>query len=156
MSEDSLGSDDIESETPPKAPTPKHVNDTEVSSQKDPDQGGHTSGAGYTGATTPMSVDGGGDLGFGPQPDTVPETFEAPGSGRQPPLTKGGEPAPPATSVQPELQGSLSTALKSASIVDEHRALMGAVIEKIQSAESGLNESCISLIKGFEVCFRNL
>ena len=32
-------------------------------------------------------------------------------------------------------------------------ALMGAVIEKIQSAESGLNESCLSLIKGFKVCF---
>ena len=100
-----------------------------------------------------MNVDGGGDLGFGPQPDTVPETFEAPGSDGQLPLTRGGDPAPPATSVQPEVQGSLSTALKSASIVDEHRALMGAVIEKIQSAESGLNESCISLIKGFEVCF---
>ena len=44
-------------------------------------------------------------------------------------------------------------ALKSASIVDEHRALMGAVIEKIRYAESGLNGACISLIKGFEVCF---
>ena len=43
--------------------------------------------------------------------------------------------------------------LRSVSIIDEHRALMGAVIEKIQSVESGLNESCLSLIKGFEVCF---
>ena len=101
----------------------------------------------------PLGVDGGGDLRFGPWPDTVLETFEAPGSGRQPPLTVGGEPAPPATSVQAELPGGLSTALKCVSIVDEHRALMGAVIEKIQSAESGLNESCLSLIKGFEVCF---
>ena len=34
---------------------------------------------------------------------------------------------------------------------------MGAVVEKIQSAESGLNESCFGLIKAFEVCFlRNL
>ena len=41
--------------------------------------------------------------------------------------------------------------------VDEHRALMGAVVERIQSAESGLNESCFGLIKAFEVCFlRNL
>ena len=31
--------------------------------------------------------------------------------------------------------------------------IMGAMIEKIQSAESGLNESCLSLIKGFVVCF---
>ena len=44
-------------------------------------------------------------------------------------------------------------ALRDASIVDEHRALTGAVIEKIQSTGSGLNEACISLIKGFEVCF---
>ena len=100
-----------------------------------------------------MCVDSGSGLWFGPQTDTVLETFKAPGSGEQPPLTGGGPPAPPATSVQAELPGSLSTALKSASIVDEHRTLMGAVIEKIQSAESGLNESCLSLIKGFEVCF---
>ena len=62
-------------------------------------------------------------------------------------------PVPPATSVQPEVPEALLAALKSASIVDEHRVLMGAVIEKIQSAESGLNEAYISLIKGFEVCF---
>ena len=100
-----------------------------------------------------MLVDGGGDLRFGPQLDTVLETFKAPGSGEQPPLMGGGLPTPPATSVQAELSGGLSTLLKSVSIVDEHRTLMGAVIEKIQSAESGLNESCISLIKGFKVCF---
>ena len=100
-----------------------------------------------------MIVDGGGDLRFGPQPDTVLETIKSLGSGEQPPSTEGGKPATLATSVQAELPGGLSTALKSASIIDEHRALTGAVIEKIQSAESGLNESCLSLIKGFEVCF---
>ena len=68
-------------------------------------------------------------------------------------MTKGGKPVPPATSVQAELLGGLSIALNSASIIDEHRALMGAMIEKIQSVESGLNESCLSLIKGFEVRF---
>ena len=99
-----------------------------------------------------MNVDGGGDREFGPQPDTVPETLKAPGSGRQPLLTGGGDPTPPATSVQPKASGGLSTALESASIIDEHRALMGVVIEKIQAAESGLNESCVSLIKGLEVC----
>ena len=83
----------------------------------------------------------------------VLETFGAPGSGEQLPLTGGVPPAPPATSVQAELPGGLSTSINSASIIDEHRTLMGAVIEKIQSAESGLNESCLSLIKVFEVCF---
>ena len=40
-------------------------------------------------------------------------------------------PVPLATSVQLEVSDALLVALKSASIVDEHRALMGAVIEKI-------------------------
>ena len=62
-------------------------------------------------------------------------------------------PVPPATSVQPEVPATLLAALRSASIIDEHHALMGAVIEKIQSTESGLDEDCISLIRGFEVCF---
>ena len=150
-----MSSDALESETPPKTLCPKLGHDTKVSSQKELDQEGRTLGAGYTGAAAPLSVDGGGDLGFGPQPDIVPETLEAPGSSRQPILTGGGDPAPSATSVQPEVQSSLLTALKSASIVDEHRALMGVVIEKVQAAESGLNESCIGLIKGFEVCFRS-
>ena len=76
----------------------------------------------------------------------------APDSGGQPPSIEGGAPVPPTTSSQPEVPDTLSAALKSASIIDEHRALMGAVIEKIQSAKSGLNEACISLITGFEVC----
>ena len=97
-----------------------------------------------------MGADGGGPLEFGSQPDAVSETNMAPESGRQPVSAGGGILA---TSVQPEVSDALLAALKSASIVDEHRALMGAVIEKIQSAESGLNEACIGLIKGFEVCF---
>ena len=109
------------------------------------------------GAAAPWRVDDGGDLRFGPQPDKVLETSKAPGSGEQPPSTVGGLPTPPATSVHAELLGGLSTALKNTSIVDEHRTLMGAVVEKIQSAERGLNESCLGLIKAFEVCFlRNL
>ena len=136
---------------------------TEASSQKDPDQGGmeetvkaapggQTAGAGHMGEKIPMGVDGGDHLEFGSQPDAIPETNTAPGSSRWPPSAGGGVPVPPATSVQPEASGALLAALKSASIVSEHRALMGAVIEKIQSAESGLNEACISLIRGFEVC----
>ena len=122
-SEDSLSSDALESETPPEAPFLKPRRDTKVSSQRDPDQGGHISGAGYTGAAAPMCVNGGGDLRSGPQPDTVLETFKAPGSGEQPPLTGGGPPAPPATSVQAELSGGLSTVLRSVSIVDKLRSL---------------------------------
>ena len=133
-SEDSLSSDALASETPPEDPSPKSRHDTEVSSQRDPDQGRHVSGAGHMGAVAPQRVDDGGNLGFGPQPDKVLETSKTPGSGEQPPSTVGGLPTLPATSVQAELPGGLSTALKSASIVDEHRTLMGAVVEKIQSA----------------------
>ena len=65
----------------------------------------------------------------------------------------GGQPTSPASSVQVELHGGILTTLKNASIVDEHRSLVGEVVERIQSAESGLNESCLGLIKAFEVCF---
>ena len=104
------------------------------------------------GAAVPMDVDGGGDRRSGPQPDIVLETLKAPRSGRQPLLTGGGDPTPPATSVQSKASGGLSPALESAPIIDEQRVLMGIVIEKIQAAENGLNESCVSLIKGLEVC----
>ena len=85
-----------------------------------------------------MDTDGKGHLEFGPKPDTIPETNTTPDSRRQPPSTEGCAPIPPATSVQPEVPDTLSVALKNASIIEEHRALMGAVIEKIQSAESGV------------------
>ena len=35
--------------------------------------------------------------------------------------------------------------------MEEHRVLMGTVIEKVQSAKSGLNEACSNLLIGFEV-----
>ena len=35
--------------------------------------------------------------------------------------------------------------------MDEHCVLMGMVIEKVQSAKSGLTEACTSLLTGFEV-----
>ena len=40
-------------------------------------------------------------------------------------------------------------ALRGASVVDENRVLMGVVIEKVQSAKSGLNEACNKLLTGF-------
>ena len=41
--------------------------------------------------------------------------------------------------------------LGRASISEEHRALMGTVIGRISSAESGLHETVRSLLTGFEV-----
>ena len=53
--------------------------------------------------------------------------------------------------VHPGAPDNLMEALRGASVVDEHRVLMGAVIEKVQSAKSGLNEACSSLFTSFEV-----
>ena len=45
----------------------------------------------------------------------------------------------------------LKDLLGQASILEEYRALMGTVIERISSAESGLHEAVRSLLTGFEV-----
>ena len=58
----------------------------------------------------------------------------------------------PAVSVQPEAPDNLLEALNGASIDEEHRTVMSAVIQKVQSAKSGLTEACTSLLTGFEVC----
>ena len=60
-------------------------------------------------------------------------------------------PIPPVTSVHPEASDTLLEALRGASIVEEHRTLMGTVIERIQSVKSGLTKACTSLLTGFEV-----
>ena len=35
--------------------------------------------------------------------------------------------------------------------MEEHRILMGTVVERVQSVKSGLIEACTSLLIGFEV-----
>ena len=45
----------------------------------------------------------------------------------------------------------LKDLLERATISEEHRTLMGMVIERISSAESGLHEAFMSLLTGFEV-----
>ena len=57
----------------------------------------------------------------------------------------------PVTSVHPEALDNLLEALRSASIDEEHFSIMSAVIQKVQSAKSGLTEACASLLTGFEV-----
>mgnify|MGYP000916113743 FL=1 len=87
----------------------------------------------------------------GPGPDTAPEPSKVPESGRRPPSKKG-KPTTPVTSVQPEAPDNLLEVLNGASIDEEHRTIMSAVIQKVQSAKSGLTEACASLLTGFEVC----
>ena len=57
----------------------------------------------------------------------------------------------PVSSVYPEAPDNLLGALHSASIDEEHRTIMSAVVQKVQSAKSGLTEACASLLTGFEV-----
>ena len=83
-------------------------------------------------------------------PDSAPEPVVAPESGGRP-LRKKGKTVTPVTSVQPEAPDSLLEALNGASIEEEHRTVMGAVIQKVQLTKSGLTEACSSLLTGFEV-----
>ena len=91
----------------------------------------------------------------GPGPDTAPEPSMVPESDRRR-LHKKGKPTTPATSVHPEAPDNLLEVLNGASIDEEHRTVMSAVIQKVQSAKSGLTEACTSLLTGFEVCIQNI
>ena len=51
-------------------------------------------------------------------------------------------------SVQPD---ALKDLLEQAAVSEAHHTLMGTVIERISSAESGLHEAFMSLLKGFKV-----
>ena len=55
----------------------------------------------------------------------------------------------PMASVHPEAPDNLLEALRGASIDEEHRTIMSAVVEKVRSAKSGLTEACASLLTGF-------
>ena len=87
---------------------------------------------------------------FSPQPNTAPEPPMVPDSGRRPPSKRGKTPMP-VTSAHPGAPDNLLGALHSASIDEEHRTIMSAVVQKVQSAKSGLTEACASLLTGFEV-----
>ena len=111
--------------------------------------------SGAWGGKTPVGSNDGGRSKFGPQPDTAPEPPKVPNSSRQP-LAKEGKPSVPMTSIQPEASDNLLEVLRGASIDEEHRTLMSAVIQKVSSAKSGLTEACTSLLTGFEVSSRNV
>ena len=56
--------------------------------------------------------------------------------------------SPGLSGAQPD---ALMNLLEQAAISEAHRTLMGTVVEKISSAESGLHEAFMSLLRGFEV-----
>ena len=153
----------VESDTPPQAQSPIKPGNTEVTSQRvSPTRGGgsgadervpevNTSAIVCQGETVPMATDGREPKQSELPPNTVPGASMAPESGRQPPTIGGGASAPTASSINLEAPNTLEEALQGASIVEEHRTLMGAVMEKVRSAKSGLTEAFNSLLTGFEV-----
>ena len=72
----------------------------------------------------------------------------SPQSPPRPAFEKGHRTSPAPPGVRSE---ELKDLLGRAPISEDHRALMGAVIERISSAESGLHEAVRSLLTGFEV-----
>ena len=142
--------------TPPAAYSPKAKGDDEVLSQQIfPGRGGTLEDEApiseHQGESIPMETGDEGRIQFGPQSDSIPETDTAPESGTQPPSKEGGMPIPQVTPVQQGALDNLLEAMRGASTVDEHRVLMGTVIERVQSAKSGLTEACSNLLTGFEV-----
>ena len=131
----------MNSDSLPTTSTPFPTDNVEVLSQKAPSQGEVVLGAprgdfpdpGYQGSEAPMGFE------FGPQPDTVPEPSMVRDSGRRSPI-KGAQPSVLVFPVQPEAPDNLLEALRCASIVDEHRILMGTVIERVQSVKNGLTK----------------
>ena len=121
----------------PTASTPRDADDAEVGSQEGTHQEERAS---------EVSQDNLPDI----APDSALEPIVAPEFGGRP-LRKKGKTVTPAASVQPEAPDSLLEALNGASIEEEHRTIMSAVIQKVQLAKSGLTEACSSLLTGFEV-----
>ena len=144
----------MDSDPVPTATSPHRANDAEVLSQEAPDQGetapeapqGDLPDSGSREDGAPESSE------FGPQPNTASDPRAVPGSSRRPPSKRGKTPVP-VTFVHPEAPDNLLQALRSASINEEHRTIMSAVIQKVQTAKSGLTEACASLLTGFEVSF---
>ena len=141
----------------PTASSPLPADDAEVESQKGPNQEEVVLEAPQGDLPDTMPKGGKAPEGSksGPGPDTAPEPPTVPESDRRR-LHKKGKTTMPATSVHPEAPDNLLEVLNGASIDEEHRTVMSAVIQKVQSAKSGLTEACTSLLTGFEVCIQNI
>ena len=137
----------------PTASSPLPADDAEVESQKGPNQEEVVLEAPQSDLPDSRPKGGKAPEGSksGPGPDTAPEPPAVPESDMRR-LHKKGKPATPATSIHPEAPDNLLEALNGASIDEEHRTVMSAVIQKVQSAKSGLTEACTSLLTSFEVC----
>ena len=136
----------------PPVVSPRTADDAEVASQRAPGQEevvleepqGDLPDSRSKGDKTPQ----GSKSGF--VPDTAPESSTVLDRSRRTP-SKRSKPSEPAASVQLEVPDNLLEVLDDASIDEGHRTIMSTVIQKVQSAKSGLTEACASLLTGFEV-----
>ena len=133
----------------PTASSPRTTDDAEELSQQVPCQEEVVLEA-PQGDLPDSRGDGGKGSKSGSRPDSAPEPSKVPESGGRPP-SKRSKPTVPVTPVQPEAPDNMLEALQGASIDEGHRTIMSAVIQKVQSAKSGLTEACASLLTGFEV-----
>ena len=81
-------------------------------------------------------------------PAGAEDSYVAPQGSPCPAIQRGHGTSLAPSGARPE---ELKILLGRASISEEHRALVGTVIERISSAESGLQEVVRSLLTGFEV-----
>ena len=122
----------MNSDSLPTASTPCPTDNVEVLSRKAPSRGevvlgeprGDLPDPGCKGSKTPT------DSKFGPQPHTAPGPSVVPDSGERPPI-KRGKPPMPVASIHPEASDNLLEALRGASIDEEHRTIMSAVVKKV-------------------------
>ena len=119
----------MDSDPVPTATSPCPMDNAEVLSQEASSRGeivpeapqGNLPDSGSRGSKAPEGSE------FSPQPNTAPEPPMVPDSGRRPPSKRGKTPVP-VTSVQLEAPDNLLGALRSASIDEEHRTIMSAVV----------------------------
>ena len=104
---------------------------------------GDTSAVQGPGHAAPSGTNNKGPELSGLQPETTP------GSSKY--IPSKGVCTPTAASRNQEAPDTLMDVLQHASISEEHRTLMGTVVERILSAKSGLNEAFMGLLRGFEV-----
>ena len=140
----------MESETPPPDSSPNRADDLEVSSWRvSPDQQvvrgmAKTQPEGNTSVAQSPGVDNKGPELSGLRLETIIGTNKRiPSKGGRTPTTASGD---------PEAPDVLTNMLQKAFVSEEHRTLMGTVVERVLSAKSGLNEAFTSLLRGFEVC----
>ena len=83
-----------------------------------------------------------------PDPARPKGNLMATRSPQHPALEESHQKSPAPSGVRSDVLRDL---VEQAAISEEHRTLMGTVIERISSAESGLHEAFMSLPTGFEV-----